>query len=344
MVGGMRTTRLVVAHPGALGDTLLALPALAALKRRYEPATLDLIGHPSLVDILPGRSVVDHMRSIDGPEFHSLFEDNLTRRSDVKAFFGSVDVAVVWFTDPSGQVKNTLTAFRVAHVIVQSPSVHAGRGRHATERFADTLAGVHIPECPRTPFLAPTDEDLQRGLVWLAQAGLNPKEVPVVAVHPGSGSSVKCWPAECFAEPVTGLCETGAAVIVIEGPADAEAVGSLMRVVGSRELPRLAGVGLRTIVGVLSQCRAFFGNDSGLLHLAAGLGIQTLGIFGPTDPAVWAPRGDHVITFRGESGCRCVTREEQRACFDRPCLAVPPKSVSKSVCRALHEPSASLAT
>ena len=340
----MRTTRLVVAHPGALGDTLLALPALAALKRRYEPATLDLIGHPSLVDILPGRSVVDHVRSIDGPEFHSLFEDSLTWRSDVKAFFSSFDVAVVWITDPEEQVKNTLTALGVAHVIVQSTRVHAGRDRHATERFADILTDVPIPECPRAPFLAPTDGDLHSGLAWLAQAGLNPKEVPVVVVHPGSGSPVKSWPAECYAETVTGLLDTGAAVVVIEGPADAQTVGSLLHAVGSRRLPLLAGVGLRTVVGVLSQCRAFLGNDSGLLHLAAGLGVQTLGIFGPTDPAVWAPRGDHVITFRGESGCRCVTREEQRACFDRPCLAVPPRIVQETVFRALREPSASLAT
>ena len=341
---GVTTTRLLVIHPGALGDTLLALPVLAALKQRYEPAALDFIGHPSLVDVLPGRSIVDRMRPIDGPEFHSLFVDISAMRSAMKEYFSDFDIAVVWITDSEGQARKTLSTLGVPQVVVRSPFLHAVGSRHATERFADTLTELRLSECLSAPCLVPTDDDLEIGGAWLAQAGLNPNTVPVVAVHPGSGSAIKCWPTESYAETVTDLLDHGAAVVVIEGPADTEAVSTLQRTVGTKRLPRLAGVGLTTVVGVLAQCCAFLGNDSGLTHVAANLGLPTIAVFGPTDPTVWAPRGDHVIALRSESGCRCLTQEEQSRCFCRPCLAVPSNAVRGALYRALLGPSASLAT
>src|SRR5439155_23437515 len=62
---GRPMTQVLVIHPGAFGDTLLALPVLTGLKMSYAPASLELIGHPVLVELLPGRSVVDRMTSID---------------------------------------------------------------------------------------------------------------------------------------------------------------------------------------------------------------------------------------------------------------------------------------
>jgi len=65
-------TRILLVHPGAIGDTLVALPVLDALKRRYHQAHLCMIGHPGLLELLPGRSAVDEMRSIDGRDFTEL--------------------------------------------------------------------------------------------------------------------------------------------------------------------------------------------------------------------------------------------------------------------------------
>lgn len=324
----VKTTRVLVIHPGALGDTLLALPVLAGLKQCHAQAMLDLIGHPSLVEVLPGRSVVDRMRSIDGPEVHCLYGGLHGMSSAIRAYFASFDIAVAWLADQDGSLRYALRALGIRRVIVRSPRLREAGVRHATDRFADTLAkwqGFH--QLP-TISLTPTATDLTTGAAWLAQAGINVKETPVIAVHPGSGSSDKCWPTGCYAEAVTNLLDNGMSVVLVEGPSDSEAVVALQQAMDPKRLPQLAGVGLTTVIGVLSHCRAFLGNDSGLTHLAAALGLPTVGVFGPTDPAVWAPRGDHVTIFRDEPGCRFV----------------PPRIVTAALLRAVHEPSASLAT
>lgn len=343
MAGRTGLMRILVIHPGALGDTLLALPVMDALKRRYEPATLDLLGTPSLVGVLPGRSIVDSMRSIDGPEFLSLFCGDQEMPLSVKRYLSGFDLAVAWCADTDGAVTKSLAKLLIPKVIVGSPALAAGRNRHATARFGNTLHELGLSGALPAPLLVPTDDDRKIGWAWLRQAGINAAK-PIVAVHPGSGSSVKCWPVARYASTIADLLEYGANVIVIEGPSDREALCALQQTIGGRELPRLTGDSLTRIIGVLAHCGAFLGNDSGLTHLAAGLRLPTVAVFGPTDPSVWAPRGEHVFPLRGEAGCRCLTRIAQRQCLERSCIAVSPEAVSSALQHALERASASLAT
>ncbi|HET7295379.1 MAG TPA: glycosyltransferase family 9 protein, partial [Vicinamibacteria bacterium] len=120
-----------------------------------------------------------------------------------------------------------------------------------------------------------------------------------LALHPGSGSTRKNWPAERFA----GLADTlapGTAYALVEGPADATAVACVLerapRAVVVRGLSPLA------LASLLAQASLYVGNDSGVSHLAAAVGAPTLALFGPTDPAVWAPVGPRVATLRAPSG------------------------------------------
>ena len=101
------------------------------------------------------------------------------------------------------------------------------------------------------------------------------------AIHPFSGSPRKNWPLEKFRRIADGLCRT-MPVHWCAGPEDpplAEAV----RIPDLYELGRW-----------LASARLYVGNDSGITHLAAAVGTPVLALFGPTDPAVWAPRGPHV--------------------------------------------------
>jgi len=117
-----------------------------------------------------------------------------------------------------------------------------------------------------------------------------------VAVHPGSGGKRKCWPAERFAALVKAL---DAPILLIEGPADRESCHLLRRLLAGPEGPALAsGLSVPQAAALLTQCKLYVGNDSGLTHLAGALGIPTVAIFGPTDPAVWAPRGQRVAVVR----------------------------------------------
>jgi hypothetical protein len=116
----------------------------------------------------------------------------------------------------------------------------------------------------------------------------------LVAIHAGSGSATKNWPLERWAT----LCEWlkithGAELLIVAGEADSTAADRLNRFGRSaRNLPLLE------LTAQLANCRLFLGHDSGIGHLAAACGVPCLLLFGPTDPAVWAPPAPHVQAIK----------------------------------------------
>jgi ADP-heptose:LPS heptosyltransferase len=79
---------------------------------------------------------------------------------------------------------------------------------------------------------------------------------------------------------------------------------------------------LQLMAGIIARADLFIGHDSGLTHLAAALGVNTVALFGPTDPNRWAPRGRHVSVVTGTS-CYCEGWDAVRACHEQPCLQIP---------------------
>jgi ADP-heptose:LPS heptosyltransferase len=115
-----------------------------------------------------------------------------------------------------------------------------------------------------------------------------------LAIHPGSGSPSKNWPAQRFASFVQAR-ESAAPWLLVIGPGDEEATSPLAALPGAvpvRDLP------LRPLGALLSQAALYLGNDSGITHLAAAAGAPTLALFGPTDPTTWSPLGPHVEVLR----------------------------------------------
>ena len=122
----------------------------------------------------------------------------------------------------------------------------------------------------------------------------------MVAVHPGSGGVRKNWSAAAFAA-VVDVVARRARVVVLGGPADVAAVAALRH--ASRSSPLVASdLPLPRVAGLLSRCTVYLGNDSGLTHLAALLGVPTVALFGPTDPALWRPWGRRVTVLRWAEG------------------------------------------
>src|SRR5262249_20068677 len=119
-----------------------------------------------------------------------------------------------------------------------------------------------------------------------------------VAVHPGSGSPAKNWPARRFADLAAAL-GGGRPWLLVEGPADEEAATIVRRVPGAVVARGLAP---RVLGAVLAAADLYGGNDSGVTHLAAAWGAPTLALFGPTDPDVWSPLGERVQIVRATDG------------------------------------------
>lgn len=115
-----------------------------------------------------------------------------------------------------------------------------------------------------------------------------------IIVHPGSGGAGKCWPIERYEALMDALAARGVEVRPILGEVEA-ATWTADRLRRWRERwSARSTLTLDALADALSPAHGFIGNDSGPAHLAAALGLDTLAIFGPTDPRVWAPIGARV--------------------------------------------------
>jgi len=142
-----------------------------------------------------------------------------------------------------------------------------------------------------------------------------------LAIHPGSGSLVKNWPADRFAALARSVSRDRPWLLV-EGPAEAETAGVLRAapgvVIAATLPPRVLGA-------VLATAGLYVGNDSGVSHLAAAWGARTLALFGPTDPAVWSPVGPSVEVIRSsDNSIESISLEEvlsaiKSTAAGRPC-------------------------
>jgi ADP-heptose:LPS heptosyltransferase len=152
------------------------------------------------------------------------------------------------------------------------------------------LTGLGLDTDAAAPVQAPSAEEA--GLARELVAGL-PRRF--LAVHPGSGSPTKNWPADRYADLVARV-SSGCPWLLVEGPADAEAARALRGIPGA---VRLRETPSRVLGAVLSLAGAYVGNDSGVSHLAAAWGAPTVALFGPTDPRLWAPEAPAGKVIRG---------------------------------------------
>jgi len=119
----------------------------------------------------------------------------------------------------------------------------------------------------------------------------------VAILHPGSGGMKKRWPLTGFLELAKRLKEDGRITpLLMLGEADQDLMDELNAL--GKPWPMLFGLSLCDVAGVLSCASLYVGNDSGVTHLAAAVGVRTVALFGPSDPAIWGPRGSHVSVCR----------------------------------------------
>ena len=239
--------------------------------------------------------MVERWTAFDDPAVTGLF---MPTGPGPAAALGPIRAGVAWCADPEGVLRANLARLGAGEVVV-APSRPPDARRHVADYLLDTLTPLGVSEAHRVEtgprFEIPLSlADAAAGR--LARLGLAYRRW--VAVHPGSGSRSKNWPAEALAALLDRLpAALGTAPVVVAGPADGEVLGAVLA-----DLPTppalLRDLPLPELAAVLRQAAAYVGNDSGPTHLAAMLGLPTLALFGPTDPALWAPRGRRVRVVR----------------------------------------------
>ncbi len=294
--------RILVIHVGALGDCLLALPALFALSRRFPGAYIELAGHPSPHGLLERRSPVTRVVSVETLGLHRLFSGEVPE--DLAAYLRDFDVIISWFGHGDKAYRRALESLGQEdcsrHVLIARSRPPEGSREHAADYVLGTLASLGVEAEDRTPrlMLLPEDheaaEQILQSLPW--EVGTE-QPLQLIVVHPGSGSPRKCWPVERFAQLVRALDRPDRRFLIIEGPADGDLARHLFSLCREADSDRSCRFLLLTkpplphLAALCARAQLFIGNDSGVTHLAAAVGAPVIALFIATDPVCWGPRG-----------------------------------------------------
>lgn len=286
--------RILVLRGGAIGDFIVTLPALRKLRERWPEAHIELVGYPHVAELARAAGLVDHVESLDKAGMARFFSLAPVFTDAQRDYLRSFHFIVSYLHDPDDVVRQNLLAAGARQVLYGSPIITAGHAVDCLLRPLETFA--LYAGAGEQPQLILDVQRLAWGRAWLAARGL---AAPVLAVHPGSGSPRKNWPLENFVALLRALPCSVTPLLVL-GEADQALAGPL-----ARELPTtpvLRDCSLLEVAGVLTQCAAYLGNDSGITHLAAALGVPVVALFGPSNPEHWAPRGPRVQIIQAPDG------------------------------------------
>ena len=275
--------RFLILRGGAIGDFIVTLPVLQALRAQWPGAQIEIWGYPHIANLAVAGGLAQSVVSLDRAEMVRFFVPEPQFTDAQVESIRSFDLVFNYLHDPVGQVRSNLLLAGAKQVLSGSPLIKRG---HAVPFLLEPLQALAIYETDMAPELDLSGELRAAGRQRLRLLGVRGK--PHV-VHPGSGSPAKRWPAGRFVELIRRWREQGREVVAVIGEADVEEAKVLARELP--DLPVLAGLTLTDLAGTLVECAGFLGNDSGITHLAAAVGLPVVALFGPSDADTWAPRG-----------------------------------------------------
>jgi ADP-heptose:LPS heptosyltransferase len=306
--------RAVILQPGALGDCVLTLPLVKTVKEALGLGGVDIIGHTDYVGIFPERTAVNSIRSLDATDLHRLFVESsqfdLADGDPLIHVFAEYSWIISFLGEPDGHFEQNLiftaNCSHSAEVVALALKPPQDASRHVAQFYVDQLAGQLDIGLPTTQIR--TDERLIKVTEGDRDAGvelLDQNDVDVsrrlAVIHPGSGGRHKCWHAENFLAIARCLQVQEIEVVFLLGPAETSRIDSASHAAIRQGAHCLCDLSLTQVVGLLSSADTFIGNDCGVTHLAAAMGVRTVALFGPTDPALYRPIGPAVTVFRDQT-------------------------------------------
>ena len=296
--------RVLVIRGGAIGDFIVTLPALKALRDAYPDARVEILGYKHIAALAENRFYAQAVRSIEYAPLSSFFARNSELPAELANYFASFELIISYLFDPDRIFENNLRSCGVENLLC-GPAKIVETAVHAARQLARPIEqlGIEVSDLTEKVFPSIDDRQFAKGFLQFLQQ-------PILAIHPGSGSTEKNWPLENWIALFSrnggvplkfGEVGNAFSMVVISGEADKNEAEALEREWKNRDVRFAKNLPLPHLAAVLERS-IFIGHDSGISHLAAAAGANCVLLFGPTDPDVWAPRNKNVRILRAQSG------------------------------------------
>jgi ADP-heptose:LPS heptosyltransferase len=285
---GLPTPRFLVLRGGGIRDFIVTLPVLQVLRTQWPAANIEIWGYPHIAELAVEAGLAQTVVSLEQADMSRFFVPEPSFTDHQVAVIRSFDLLFNYLYDPIGQVRSNLLLAGAKQVLSGSPLIKKG---HAIPFLLEPLQALALYEDDLVPTLDLPEDLKAAGKARLRALGIKGKPL---AVHPGSGQDAAGWPVERTIELIRSLRKQGREVVMVSGEADESAAELLAREVP--DVPVLSRLTLVELAATLSVCDSYLGQDSGITHLAAAVGLPVLALFGPSNPATWAPRGWGQVT------------------------------------------------
>jgi heptosyltransferase II len=312
--------RLVVRPPNWLGDAVMALPAIAAVRRHFSASHLTIAAVPAVAALFREETDAAPDRVLDLP---------VQTRPAVALLEGEGFDAGILFPNSFRSAWQLWRAGIPARwgisrsargILLTRRSARRRRphGRHQADYYRDLVAGFDIPVDPYLlPRLSARIPSSQRAAALLGQQGIVPG-TRLVGLAPGAAyGQAKQWPPERVAELASRLIRDHAVICVLVGASHDRPAARAIESWIHEHAPDTSGglvnftgrTSLGALIGLIERMDVFVSNDSGAMHVAAALGRPVVAVFGPTDERATRPLGDHVV-LTAPVFCRpCMLRD-----------------------------------
>jgi predicted lipopolysaccharide heptosyltransferase III len=324
--------RVLVIRLRALGDVVLALPVLGALRERFPGAHLAMAVDEAWAPVLEGNPDVDQVITLSRVARKGLFRGarrDLGFLREIRR--GRFDLVVDLFGNPRSALATFLSGApvrvgydfrgrRYAYTHRQPRDVLTGGEpimRYAADVNLAMVKPLGVVGRASAARILLRETERHEAARILQELGVDPARERVVALLPAGSWPAKTWPRERFVELGEILARReGTRVLLLWGPGEetlAREVAGRMRESALIAPP----LPLRHLFALLASVDLFIGNDSGPKHLAAAVGTPTIAVFGPTDRRTWTPAGEEHVAIQHEVPCGPCNR---RTCDDLRCL------------------------
>jgi len=309
--------RLVILAPNWLGDAVMALPAIADVRRAAPSAHVAVAARPSVAELFTLAGNVDEVVVLRRRA--SIGRVSSWRDMGADLVGGGFDTALLL----PNSIHAALVAER-ARIPERWGYGTSWRSRWLT-RAIDPPSGLHqakyyqrlvrelgFPNGDPEPHVPVSVESRERASDTLKALGWDGRS-RLAAVAPGAAyGGAKRWPPESFAQLIDAFGADGVQSVLVGSAADARTGAEVVKRVARRDgvVNAIGQTDLAALAGVLTLCRALVTNDSGAMHLGAAVGVAVTALFGPTNEHATRPLGEAHTVLTHHVWCRpCMLRE-----------------------------------
>lgn len=258
--------RIVTFRYGAIGDSLMAFPILRAIRAKYPNSHITFIGHAAIVQLAQESGLAEEAHDPTSFPWGELYDDEGIRSPAWRNLLQQTDLAISLLRNGADPLKPNLLVAGAREAIVAHEYQHPVPQKHVVEYLAHSI-GLEDIRADAIPPIA------------LRNKTLYPYNPPI-AIHPGCSDPARRWSAASFAAIINALLRQNQPVLLLAGPLDDEQLRKVQRHIKEKLSPGLLTIlrnaPLVEVAQQIQHCKCYLGNDSGITHLAALLGVPTV--------------------------------------------------------------------